>query len=300
MYRKLLILLVAAAVLVPVNGLAFPENKAGQMITNVELQIQGSRIAVKYDLGGSENVEVQLRFVDGESLVDAKPESLSGDIGSNIEPGKGKAVFWDFLKQYPYGLSSQKLVPQLRAVAMTSDLKEEPTKEKKEGKVKVSIKTSMGEIIAELDSEKAPISVDNFIKYAKDGFFDETIFHRVIDGFMIQGGGFTQEMAQKDTMSTIKNEADNGLFNEKGTLAMARTSVVDSATAQFFINLVNNGFLNHKDKSVSGYGYAVFGKVIEGMDVVDAIAKVETGNVKGFGDVPLEAVVMEAVVVLED
>jgi len=300
MYRKLLVLLVAAAMLIPVKGLAFPDKQAGQVITNVELQLQGSRIAVKYDLGGSENVEVQLRFVDGESLIDAKPESLSGDIGSNIEPGKGKTVFWDFLKQYPYGLSSQKLVPQLRAVAMTSDVKEEPTKGKKEGKVKVSIKTSMGEIIAELDSEKAPISVDNFIKYAKDGFFDGTIFHRVIDGFMIQGGGFTPEMAQKDTMATIKNEADNGLFNEKGTLAMARTSVVDSATAQFFINLVNNGFLNHRDKSVSGYGYAVFGKVIEGMDVVDAIGKVDTGNVKGFGDVPLEAVVMESVKVLED
>jgi cyclophilin family peptidyl-prolyl cis-trans isomerase len=299
MYRKLLILIIAAAVLIPVNGLAFPENKTGQVITNVDLQIQGSRIAVKYDLGGTENVEVQLRFVDGENLIDVKPESLKGDIGSNIKPGKGKTVFWDFLKQYPYGLSSQKLVPQLRAVAMTSEVKEEPTTEKKEGKVKVSIKTSMGEIIAELDSEKAPISVENFIKYANNGFFDGTIFHRVIDGFMIQGGGFTPEMAQKDTMATIKNEADNGLFNERGTLAMARTSVVDSATAQFFVNLVNNGFLNHRDKSVSGYGYAVFGKVVDGMDVVDAIAKVETGNVKGLGDVPLEAVVMESVTVLE-
>ena len=164
---------------------------------------------------------------------------------------------------------------------------------------KVRIETSMGVIVAELDSEKAPISVENFLSYVRDGFFDGTIFHRVIDGFMIQGGGFDAELEMKKGKPAIKNEAANGLKNSRGTLAMARTSVVDSATAQFFINLVDNGFLDHRDTSGAGYGYAVFGKVVEGMDVMDAIGKVKTGNFKGFQDVPQEAVVMEKVTVME-
>lgn len=163
----------------------------------------------------------------------------------------------------------------------------------------VRIETSKGVIVAELDGENAPVTVQNFLAYAKEGFYDGTIFHRVIDGFMIQGGGFTSDMGMKDGKPAIENEASNGLRNLAGTLAMARTSVVNSATSQFFINLVDNGFLDHKDKSPSGFGYAVFGKVVEGMDVVKAIGGVETGTVKGFGDVPLESVVMEKVTVVE-
>jgi len=172
----------------------------------------------------------------------------------------------------------------------------------KEGEkmIRVSIETNKGTIVAELDAEKAPVSAENFVSYAKKGNYNGTIFHRVIDGFMIQGGGFTQEMEMKKTDPQIKNEADNGLKNTRGTLAMARTSVVDSATSQFFINLVDNGFLDHRDKSSQGYGYAVFGKVVEGMDVVDAIGKVKTGNARGFADVPLEPVVIENVSVVKD
>jgi peptidyl-prolyl cis-trans isomerase B (cyclophilin B) len=165
--------------------------------------------------------------------------------------------------------------------------------------IKISIETSKGTIVAELDADKAPDTVANFVSYAKKGYYDGTIFHRVIDGFMIQGGGFTKEMEMKKTDASIKNEADNGLKNAKGTLVMARTSDVNSATSQFFINLVDNDFLDHRDTTSQGYGYAVFGKVVEGMDVVEAIGKVKTGNVRGFGDVPLEGVVMEKVTVVE-
>ena len=162
----------------------------------------------------------------------------------------------------------------------------------KGGKTMVVIETSKGTIKVELDGDKAPITVANFLTYTDEGFFDGTIFHRVIDGFMIQGGGFDANMQQKKTHDPIKNEADNGLKNERGTLAMARTAVVDSATAQFFINLKDNDFLNHGGRD---FGYAVFGRVVEGMDVVDAIAKVDTGHKNGHGDVPLEAVTLKSV-----
>ena len=136
---------------------------------------------------------------------------------------------------------------------------------------KVAIKTSMGDVLIGLYGEDAPLSVNNFIAYAKDGFYDGTIFHRVIDGFMIQGGGFNESYTQKATKAAIKNEADNGLKNLAGTLAMARTQVVNSATSQFFINVVDNDFLNYRNSTPRGYGYAVFGKVLEGMDVVEKI-----------------------------
>lgn len=157
----------------------------------------------------------------------------------------------------------------------------------------VLLQTNKGDITIELDAEKAPITVKNFLDYAAEGFYDGTIFHRVIDGFMIQGGGFTADMNQKHTKAQIKNEADNGLPNARGTLAMARTQVVDSATGQFFVNLVDNTFLNHQNKTPAGYGYAVFGKVTAGMETVDAIAKVATGNAGGHQDVPKDAVVIE-------
>ncbi len=164
---------------------------------------------------------------------------------------------------------------------------------------KVRLSTSMGDIIVELDAENAPISTENFIAYVNDGFYDGTIFHRVIEDFMIQGGGMTPDMSQKKTKAPIKNEATNGLGNKRGTLAMARTQIVDSATAQFFINTVDNDFLDHQNTSVMGYGYAVFGKVVEGMETVDAIRKVATGNHGMHQDVPKESVVIEKATVVE-
>ena len=151
----------------------------------------------------------------------------------------------------------------------------------------ITIKTNHGEIKAELFDEKAPITCENFRQYVTDGYFNGTIFHRVIPNFMIQGGGFDADMTQKSTRESIKNEADNGEQNRRGTLAMARTASVDSATAQFFINLSDNDFLNHGDRD---FGYAVFAEVSEGMDVVNTIAGVATGSRGGHGDVPLDAV----------
>ncbi|HEY5720096.1 MAG TPA: peptidylprolyl isomerase, partial [Gammaproteobacteria bacterium] len=150
----------------------------------------------------------------------------------------------------------------------------------------VRMQTSHGEITLELDAEKAPLTVANFLDYVRDGFYDGTVFHRVIDGFMIQGGGFTAEMQQKQTRTPVANEAGNGLKNARGTIAMARTQVVDSATAQFFINVADNDFLNHRDTTPAGFGYAVFGRVVAGMETVDAIRKVATGRFGGHGDVP--------------
>ena len=154
----------------------------------------------------------------------------------------------------------------------------------------VVIDTSLGVIRAELNAEKAPITVANFLSYVDEGFFNKTIFHRVIPNFMIQGGGFTADMSQKPTKAQIKNEATNGLKNERGTLAMARTGIVNSATSQFFINHKDNASLDFRAPNQQDYGYCVFGKVIEGLDVVDKIATVETGNKMGHGDVPLETV----------
>lgn len=154
----------------------------------------------------------------------------------------------------------------------------------------VLIKTNKGDIKVELFQKEAPNSVKNFLQYVKDGHYNNTIFHRVIDGFMIQGGGFTKDFKQKPTKAPIKNEADNGLKNTRGTLAMARTSVVDSATNQFFINVADNSFLDFRSKTPSGYGYAVFGKVIEGMDVVDKIKGAKTGSNGMYQDVPKDTI----------
>ena len=164
-------------------------------------------------------------------------------------------------------------------------------------KTKVTMETSVGTITLELDGEKSPKTVANFVKYADDGFYDGTIFHRVIDGFMIQGGGFTRDLNQKQTREAIPNEAANGLKNRRGTIAMARTMVPDSATSQFFINLVDNDFLDFRSETPQGYGYAVFGEVTDGMDVVDAIAKVKTGFAGPHQNVPEEAVVIRRVTV---
>lgn len=164
---------------------------------------------------------------------------------------------------------------------------------------KATIETNMGSISLELDETKAPITVANFLAYAKEGHYDGTIFHRVIDGFMIQGGGFTRSMDQKPTKAPIRNEASNGLSNKRGTIAMARTMVVDSATSQFFINLVDNEFLDFRGPDPRTYGYAVFGKVTDGMDVVDKIAKVKTANSGMHQNVPEEPVTIKKVHVAE-
>ena len=163
--------------------------------------------------------------------------------------------------------------------------------------MKATIETTMGTITLALDEEKAPATVANFVQYAKDGHYDGTIFHRVIDGFMIQGGGFTKDMNQKKTREPIRNEAMNGLKNSRGTIAMARTMVVDSATSQFFINLVDNDFLDFQTPTPQGFGYAVFGKVTDGMEVVDQIAKVKTGFAGPHQNVPETAIVIKKVVV---
>ena len=161
----------------------------------------------------------------------------------------------------------------------------------------IVLHTSAGDITLELDFEKAPISAANFKQYAENGHYDGTIFHRVIDNFMIQGGGFEPGMKQKATGAPIQNEADNGLSNDVGTIAMARTMEPHSASAQFFINVKDNDFLNHSDKSPQGWGYAVFGKVTDGMDVINAIKGCETGSVGGHGDVPLEDIIIESVTI---
>ena len=165
--------------------------------------------------------------------------------------------------------------------------------------VAATVETSLGTIELELDKAKAPVSVSNFVAYAKSGHYDGTVFHRVIDGFMIQGGGFTADMVQKETLPPIKNEAANGLKNARGTIAMARTMVVDSATCQFFINLKDNGFLDHRAPNPQLFGYAVFGHVTKGMEVVDKIAKVKTGSRGYFQDVPVEPVTIKKVTVKE-
>jgi peptidyl-prolyl cis-trans isomerase A (cyclophilin A) len=156
----------------------------------------------------------------------------------------------------------------------------------------IRFETTLGEFTVELFEKEAPVTVANFLKYIDDGFFDGTIFHRIVPGFVIQGGGFTEDMSQKRTHPTIKNEADNGLKNARGTLSMARTNDINSATSQFFVNLKDNDALDHKR---SNFGYAVFGKVTQGMEVIDQIASVETGRRKGHEDVPLEAVIMTSV-----
>ncbi|OUT98886.1 MAG: hypothetical protein CBC01_02395 [Betaproteobacteria bacterium TMED41] len=161
----------------------------------------------------------------------------------------------------------------------------------------VEFETSLGKIVIELYKKKAPKTVENFLEYVREDHYNKTIFHRVIDGFMIQGGGFEKNMKEKETNKSIKNEADNGLKNKAFTLAMARTSDPHSASAQFFINLVDNDFLDHSGKSMSGWGYAVFGKVIEGIDVVKKIAEVPTTTKGFYDDVPIEPVLINKAII---
>jgi len=164
----------------------------------------------------------------------------------------------------------------------------------------VIFKTNKGNITIEVDKEKAPIGAENFLHYARDGFYNGTLFHRVIPNFMIQGGGLTEGMQDKPAGEPIENEADNGLKNVRGSVSYARTMDPHSATTQFFINLVDNDFLDHKSKDMHGWGYAVFGKVVDGMDIVDEIAKVETTSRMGHQDVPVEDIIIEETIVKDD
>ena len=182
---------------------------------------------------------------------------------------------------------------------LTSTLSFATEKTMSDTPTKVKLTTNLGEIIIQLNAEKAPVSSANFLTYVNEGFYNGTIFHRVIPDFMAQGGGFDTSFNQKAVHASIKNEADNGLKNTRGTLAMARTNDPNSATAQFFINLKDNTFLNHTGKNASGWGYAVFGEVIEGMDVVDAMAKQPTGNRGGHQDVPKTDIIIEKVEVVK-
>ncbi|CAN5639339.1 hypothetical protein BH10BDE1_BH10BDE1_11200 [soil metagenome] len=183
-----------------------------------------------------------------------------------------------------------------KATATTPEKKDEKQKASGDKKMTtVIIETSLGNIEAEINAEKAPVSAANFLKYVDKKHYDGLIFHRVISGFMIQGGGMDENMQEKKNDAPIKNEATNGLKNDRGTLAMARTGVVDSATSQFFINTVDNGFLNHSSPDPRGYGYAVFGKVTSGMDIVDKIRAVQTGTKNGMADVPNTPVVIKTI-----
>ena len=200
---------------------------------------------------------------------------------------------------YKLGLCTFALAFVLNSCSNTSDEAEMPIIQET-SMTQVIIKTSVGDIHLELDGEKAPITVENFVAIAKSGYYDGTIFHRVINGFMVQGGGLNADMSNKSSgTAPIQNEANNGLTNDRGTVAMARTMEPHSATGQFFVNHKDNGFLNHTGENSQGWGYAVFGKVTEGMDVVDAIADVETGSTGGHQDVPVEVITIESVTVSE-
>lgn len=192
--------------------------------------------------------------------------------------------------------AGKKAEPKSSDATKADDKKKSGSSDKKgSGSMLVLMETSLGSIKIKLNAEKAPKTVENFLKYVNDGFYNGTIFHRVIPGFMVQGGGFTPDMNQKSTREPIKNEANNGLLNKRGTLAMARTMDPNSASAQFFINSVDNGFLNFKSETMQGWGYAVFAEVVEGMDVVDKISAVKTKSKNGFDDVPEGTVEIKSV-----
>ena len=192
------------------------------------------------------------------------------------------------------------LISAVLKALLTADQDSKITENMENDMTQVTISTSIGDIQLELDGEKAPITVENFKTIAGSGYYEGTIFHRVINGFMVQGGGLTADMNNKSSgTSPIQNEANNGLSNDRGTIAMARTGEPHSATSQFFINHKDNGFLNHTGENPQGWGYAVFGKVTDGMDVVDQIADVATGNVGPYQDVPLEVITIESVTVSE-
>jgi len=197
----------------------------------------------------------------------------------------------------PPGCKAEKNSQQDQGAAVSVQTRKGEPMQQTSDKPRVRLKTSKGDILLELDRQRAPVTVENFLQYVKDGTYNGTIFHRVISGFMIQGGGFAAGMKEKQTRSPIRNEAGNGLKNLKGTIAMARTNVVDSATDQFFINCKDNDFLDHRSEDSRGFGYAVFGKVVKGIEVVEKIEKVPTGSKGMHQDVPVEDVVIQSAVI---
>ncbi|MFC4275141.1 peptidylprolyl isomerase [Achromobacter aloeverae] len=210
--------------------------------------------------------------------------------------------FLRLLRHAACGLAIAALAPAVAGAQPSSNLSESTPSEgttSMSSNPRVKVQTNMGDFVITLDADKAPKTVANFLEYTKEGFYNGTIFHRVIDGFMIQGGGFEAGMKQKPTKAPIENEANNGLKNDKYTLAMARTNDPQSATAQFFINVANNDFLNFTAPTANGWGYAVFGKVTEGTEVIDKIKAVKTGNSGFHQNVPTEDVVIEKAEVLE-
>lgn len=215
-----------------------------------------------------------------------------------------RTVFHAPLRALLLGALTLALLPATGVIAQAQDepqATDESTTERTDdmSRPRIEMKTSKGTLTIELYQEKAPKTVENFLSYVESDHYDGTIFHRVIPGFMVQGGGFKPDMSQKDTGDPIENEADNGMKNTRGTLAMARTGNPHSATAQFFINTVDNSFLDHTGKNPQGWGYAVFGEVVDGMDVVDEIVKVPTGNKGGHQNVPNEPVVIESATVVD-
>jgi len=226
--------------------------------------------------------------------VSSKKRLLSAFFITLTLVAVGVLLFYGFSRLQTYIVKNQDaLEKEANKSVETLKNKDSIQVEKKtvpEDKPIVILETSLGEIKIQLDPEKAPLTVENFLQYVNSGFYDGTIFHRVIPGFVIQGGGLTEELEMKKGFPAIKNEAKNGLTNQRGTIAMARTMFVHSATSQFFINVADNPHLDYKDDTPSGYGYCVFGKVIDGMDVVDLIANVPTHNVEYYSDVPVDSV----------
>lgn len=259
--------------------------KTSKVISIIAAAAIGLLIAVLL-LGSPEKEaakQAQKTLIEQETLEETSPvKVIDNNSGNHLENENEKKVHF---------------TPISSADSLKTDSAQTITPEKLIHMI--TLKTSMGDIELMLNAEKAPHTVENFINYAKNGQYDGTIFHRVIKGFMIQGGGFEPGMQQKKVGAPIPNEANNGLANNKYTVAMARTSDPHSATAQFFINATNNDFLNFTSESGSGWGYAVFGEVIKGQEIVDAIETVSTGNTGGFGDVPREDVIIESVIVSE-
>lgn len=233
-------------------------------------------------------------------VLDVFPDNLVDEIGRCC--GGIAHLGFDFLTRH-----KGRIIAGLQSANYTNDRRERcyrstarQSANHKTGFSMIVLHTSAGDITLKLDHDKAPISAANFVEYAKAGHYDGTIFHRVIDNFMIQGGGFEPGLKQKKVSNPIQNEADNGLRNETGTIAMARTMEPHSATAQFFINVNDNSFLNHSGKTPQGWGYAVFGKVTDGMDVVNSIKGCETGSMMGHQDVPKEDIVINSVTVSDE
>jgi peptidyl-prolyl cis-trans isomerase A (cyclophilin A) len=271
---------------------ALPALAAAAEVKNLKVSQSSDKAVAKYDLvatAGEQEAEVSVAIIIDNKRRTSDQLSISGDFGKGVKVGTGKRIVWNATADLPSGFDGE----------VKWDLKTSRADEAvfagvaEAGNPVVLMDTSLGKIKIELFAKEAPLSVKNFLDYANRVFYNGTLFHRVMNGFMIQGGGFTTDLRQKSTSAPIRNEAGNGLKNDRGTVAMARTGAPDSATSQFFINVVNNDGLDRPNPD--GFGYAVFGKVIEGMDVVDKIKGVKTGVTMGMPNVPETPVVIKSV-----